>query len=84
MKRLQAYKFQRVPNGEKLRDLRGFMPLRLQQSVGVAEREARGRSHVHWLCNVLARRHRVLAYGEPVPSGRSAKQEPAAIQCALC
>jgi putative transposase len=35
--------------------------------------------------NVLARGHRVLACGEPVPSGRSVKQEPAkAIQCALC
>jgi putative transposase len=35
--------------------------------------------------NVLARGHRVLACGEPVPSGRSMKQEPAeAIQYALC
>jgi putative transposase len=35
--------------------------------------------------NVLARRHRVLACGEPVPSGRSMKQEPAEVsQYALC
>jgi putative transposase len=35
--------------------------------------------------NVLARGHRVLACGEPVPSGRSMKQEPAeAIQYVLC
>jgi putative transposase len=35
--------------------------------------------------NVLARGHRVLACGEPVPSGRSVKQEPAEVsQYALC
>jgi putative transposase len=35
--------------------------------------------------NVLARGHRVLACGEPAPSGRSAKQEPAeASQHVLC
>jgi putative transposase len=35
--------------------------------------------------NVLARGHRVLACGEPVPSGRSMKQEPTeVIQYVLC
>ena len=77
MKRLQAFKYELMPNGGQ--DLSGLRSCVGGESPDASEIRLCGfeeNADVVGAINVLARGHRVAACGETAQSDRSMKQEP--------